>query len=105
MGHGSASPVSGSAISKTAGLSGVGVVGGAALTLEDGASIESLGQTCKELDAAARKATRWKKPEPVEGTSAVEIYWRVSAARYEKRYLGDATGIVLIEKLVSVQRR
>ncbi len=97
--------MSGSAISKTAGLSGVGVVGGAALTLEDGASIESLGQTCKELDAAARKATRWKKPEPVEGTSAVEIYGRVSAARYEKRYLGDATGIVLIEKLVSVQRR
>jgi len=73
--------------------------------LEDGASIECLGQTCKELDAAARKAVQWKKPEPVWGTFTVEILGRVSAARHEKRYLGDATRTVLIEKLVSVRKR
>ena len=80
------------------------VVGGAALALEDGASIECLGRTCEELDAAARKATRWKKPEPVWGTFTVELYGRVSAAGHEKRYLGDATSTVLIEKLVSVRK-
>lgn len=81
------------------------VVGGAALALEDGASVECLGRTCDELDAAARKATRWKKPEPVEGTFTVGFYGRLSAARHEKRYLGDATSTILIEKLVSVRKR
>jgi hypothetical protein len=70
--------------------------------LDEGASIECVAQSCEELDAAARKAIRWKKPEPVWGTFTVEILGRVSTARREKRYLGDGTRTVLIEKLVSV---
>ncbi len=77
---------------------------GAALALEDGASIECFGRSCEELDAAARKASRWKKPEPVWGTFTVELYGRVSATRHEKRYLGDATSFVLIEKVVGVRK-
>lgn len=78
---------------------------GTAPVLEDGASIECLGSNCKELDAAARKVVRWGKPEPVWGTFRVEIFGRVSAARHEKRYVGDASRTVLIEKLVSVRKR
>ncbi len=81
------------------------VVGGAALALEDGASVECLGRACEELDAAARRASRWKKPEPVEGRFTVMFYGRESATRHEKRYLGDATSTVLIERLVSVRKR
>lgn len=78
---------------------------GAAPVLKDGASIECLGQTCKDLDAAARKAVRWKKPEPVWGTFTVKFIGRVSATRREKRYLGDGTSTVLIEKLETIRRR
>lgn len=78
---------------------------GAFPVLEDGATIECLEQTCNELDAAARKEAQWNKPEPVWGTFTVEIVGRVSATRHEKRYLGDATRTVLIEKLVSVRKR
>jgi len=81
------------------------ILGGAAPLLDEGASIECAGQSCEELDAAARKAARWKKPEPVWGTFTVEILGRVSTARHEKRYLGDATRTVLLEKLVSVRKR
>ncbi len=81
------------------------ILGGTTPVLEDGASIECLEQTCKALDAAARKAVRWKKPEPVWGKFTVEILGRVSTAQHQKRYLGDATRSVLIEKLVSVRKR
>lgn len=81
------------------------ILGGNAPLLDEGASIECVGQRCAELDAAARKAVRWKKPEPVWGTFTVEILGRVSITRHEKRYLGDATRTVLIEKLVSVRKR
>jgi hypothetical protein len=78
---------------------------GGVSVLKDAASIECLGQTCRDLDAAARKAVRWKKPEPVWGTFTVEILGRVSAVRHEKRYLGDGTCTVQIERLVSVRKR
>lgn len=81
------------------------ITGGTDPLLDDGASIECVGQRCEELDAAARKTVRWKKPEPVWGTFTVEILGRVSTARHEKRYLGDATRTVLIEKLVSIRKR
>lgn len=81
------------------------ILGGASALLEDGASIECIERRCQELDAVARKAVRWKRREPVWGTFTVEIVGRVSAAQREKRYLGDATRTVLIEKLVSVHKR
>lgn len=81
------------------------VLNGAVPVLEDGASVECLGQTCKELDVAARKAARWQKTEPVWGRFTVVISGRVSTARHEKRYLGDGTRTVLVEKLVSVRKR
>jgi hypothetical protein len=81
------------------------VLGSAAPVLKDGASIECVAERCQELDAAARTVVRWGRPEAVWGTFTVEIVGRVSAARHEKRYLGDATRTVLIEKLVSVRKR
>ncbi|GHH26804.1 hypothetical protein GCM10008023_41840 [Sphingomonas glacialis] len=81
------------------------ILGGTAPLLDEGASIECAGQSCEELDAAARKAVQWKKPEPVWGTFTVEILGRVSTERHRKRYLGDATRTVLIENLVSIRKR
>lgn len=78
---------------------------GAATILEDGAAIECSRQVCETLDGAARRAARWKKAEPVWGTFTVEIVGRVSVGKHEKRYLGDSTSTVLIEKVVSVRRR
>ena len=69
----------------------------------DGASIKCLRDTCKQLDAAARKAAGWRKPEPPWGTFTVRLIGRVSLNPHEKRYLGDATRTVLIENLTSVQ--
>lgn len=71
--------------------------------LQDGASIKCVRGVCEQLDAAARKAARWKKPEPPWGTFKVALVGRVSLNPHEKRYLGDATRTVLIEKLTSVR--
>ena len=68
----------------------------------DGASIKCAGDTCARLDAAARKAAGWRKPEPPWGTFTVRLVGRVSLYPHEKRYLGDATRTVLIEELLSV---
>lgn len=69
----------------------------------DGASIKCARGVCEQLDAAARKAARWKKPEPPWGAFNVVLVGRVSLNPHEKRYLGDATRTVLIEKLTSVR--
>ena len=69
----------------------------------DGASVQCLGDMCKRLDSAARKAAIWRKPGPPEGTFTVRLVGRVSLYPHQKRYLGDATRTVLIEKLVDVR--
>jgi hypothetical protein len=69
----------------------------------DGASIKCAQGVCKQLDAAARKAARWKKPEPPSGMFKVVLIGRVSLNPHEKRYLGDATRTVLVERLTSVR--
>lgn len=73
--------------------------------LQDGdhASIKCARGVCEQLDAAARKSARWKKPEPPWGTFKVVLVGRVSLNTHEKRYLGDATTTVLVEKLTSVR--
>lgn len=68
----------------------------------DGASIKCVRGLCEQLDAAARKAIGWKKPEPPWGTFTVTLVGRISLNPHEKRYLGDATRNILIEKLTSV---
>ena len=69
----------------------------------DGASIKCVRGVCEKLDVAARKAAGWRKPEPPWGTFKVELVGRVSLNPHEKRYLGDATRTVLIERLTSVR--
>lgn len=69
----------------------------------DGASIKCARGVCDQLDAAARKAARWEKPEPPSGTFKLVLVGRVSLNPHEKRYLGDATRTVLVEKLTSVR--
>lgn len=69
----------------------------------DGASIKCVPNICEELDVAARKAGAWKKPEPPWGTFKVELLGRVSLNTHQKRYIGDATKTVLIERLTRVR--
>ena len=78
---------------------------GRLVTIEDGASIDCLRRSCEQLDAQARRVANWKKAEPVWGEFSVRLYGRVSAQQRPKRYLGDGTRTVLIEKLVSVRKR
>lgn len=78
--------------------------GGSVLPSSDGASIKCLGQTCKQLDAEARRVSHWRKPEPPWGTFNVRLIGRVSLHQHKKQYLGDGTSTVLIEKLVSVRK-
>jgi len=68
----------------------------------DGATVKCLGRTCEELDARARTAAHWRKPEPPWGTFTVRLIGRVGLYRHEKEYLGDGTATVLIEKILSV---
>lgn len=69
----------------------------------DGASIKCVGDNCSRLDAAARKEANWQKPEPLWGTFTVRLVGRVSIYPHKKRFLGDATRTVLLEKIISVK--
>ena len=60
--------------------------------------------TCEQLDAEARRVGHWRKPEPPWGTFNVRLVGRVSVGQHAKRYLGDGTKTVLIEKLLSVSK-
>ncbi len=71
---------------------------------EDGASIKCVRQTCAQLDAEARRAAHWRKPEPPWGTFTVRLVGRLSLHRHPKEYIGDGTSTVLIDKLVSVRQ-
>src|SRR5437764_3523062 len=51
----------------------------------DGASIKCLQDTCRQLDAAARNAAVWRKPEPPWGTFTVRLVGRLSLNSHEKR--------------------
>ena len=68
----------------------------------DGASVKCVRDICEQLDAAARKAAGWRKPEPPWGRFTVKLAGRISLNPREKRYLGDATRTVLVEELTSV---
>lgn len=68
----------------------------------DGASVKCVGDTCSRLDAAARKAAKWRNPEPPSGSFTVRLVGRISMYPHKKRYLGDATRTVLVQKLFSV---
>ena len=69
----------------------------------DGASIKCLRDTCEQLDAEARKAAGWRKPEPPWGMFTVRLVGRLSLKPHEKRYLGDGTRTVLVEDIASVR--
>jgi hypothetical protein len=75
---------------------------GTLLQDSDEASVKCVLDMCEQLDAAARKAAGWRKPEPPWGRFTVKLTGRTSLNRREKRYLGDATRTVLVEKLTSV---
>jgi hypothetical protein len=75
---------------------------GNVLVSNDGASIQCIGRTCEQLDAEARKVAHWQKPEPPWGTFTVQLVGRVSLHQHERRYSGDGTSTVLIEKLLKV---
>jgi len=68
------------------------------------ASIQCLNGSCEQLDAEARRVIHWEKPEPPWGTFEVTFVGRISDERHQKRYLGDGTNTVLIEKLIRVSK-
>lgn len=78
---------------------------GSSPLLSEGASIECVPTICAKLEAEARRVSNWRKREPVWGFFTVEFYGRVSTSARTKRYLGDGTRTVLIERLISVQPR
>ncbi len=71
---------------------------------DDGASLKCMERTCQQLDAEARRVAHWRKPEPPWGTFTARLVGRVGVGRHEKRYLGDGTWTVLVEKLLSVSK-
>ncbi|MFL9842230.1 hypothetical protein ABS767_14755 [Sphingomonas sp. ST-64] len=73
--------------------------------LPDGASIECAPSICAKLDAEARRVSGWRKAEPVWGFFTVEFDGRVGTATRQKRYLGDGTRTILIERLIGVQQQ
>ena len=74
------------------------------LASNEGASIKCQGRTCQQLDTEARRVAHWRKSEPPWGTFTVRLVGRVSLQRHQKRYLGDGTSTVLIEKVLSVRK-
>jgi hypothetical protein len=74
----------------------------ALLASDEDASLECLGNTCKSLDEAARKAIGWTKPEAPWGDFSVVFVGRVALVPHAKRYLGDGTRTILIEELRNV---
>lgn len=76
---------------------------GFAFSSDDEASIKCWQQSCSRLDAAARRVARWEKPEPPSGTFTVKFVGRVGFERHQRRYLGDGTITVLMEKIVAVR--
>jgi hypothetical protein len=77
---------------------------GSLLSSNDGASIKCLARVCEQLDAEARKVTRWHKPDPPTGTFTVQLVGRLSLHQHAPQYLGDGTSTVLVERLVSVRK-
>jgi hypothetical protein len=66
------------------------------------ASVECVNRQCALLDAEARRAAHWTRPEPVEGTFTVRLVGRASLGSHPTRYLGDGTRAVLIERILTV---
>ncbi len=69
----------------------------------DSASINCVRPICAQLHEAARKAVGWTKPDAPWGTFTVVLVGRISLNPHEKRYIGDGTRTVLIERLKSVR--
>ena len=77
---------------------------GKSLPLGDGASIKCLGQVCNQLDSEARKASDVREDGLASGVFVVRLVGRLSVHAHPKRYIGDGTRTVLVEKLLSVRK-
>ncbi len=80
------------------------VLNGEMVPLDDGASIKCVEPTCKQMDAEARRISNWRKPDAPQGTFTVQFFGRVSIDHKQKKYLGDTTMTVLVEKLLSIRQ-
>lgn len=69
----------------------------------DGAAIDCGPGQCALLDTEARAAAHWTQREPVDGLFTVRLFGRVSLDRHLKRYLGDATRTVRVDRVLSVR--
>lgn len=77
---------------------------GKELLSADGASLECRGRTCQQLDAEARRLANLRSSEIPSGSFTVRLVGRVSYQEHAKRYAGDGTRTVLVEKLLSVTK-
>lgn len=77
---------------------------GEMLLSDERASVECSAETCEALDAEARRAAQWRKPEPPWGTFSVKLIGRISLHPHQRRYLGDGTRILAVDKVLSVNK-
>lgn len=77
---------------------------GTSIPLVEDASIRCIGRTCDQLDEEARRASHARDSGPPSGTFTVRVVGRVSLNQHQKRYLGDGTRTVLVEKVLSVRK-
>jgi hypothetical protein len=70
---------------------------------DEQASINCTRDICAKMDAEARQVSHGQTAEPPSGTYLVRLVGRVSLSTHPKRYIGDGTRTVLIEKLLSVR--
>jgi hypothetical protein len=77
---------------------------GIPVPLGEGASIRCSDRTCERLEEEARRTSPSREREPPSGTFKVRVVGRVSLHQHQKRYLGDGTSTVLIEKVLSVRK-
>src|SRR4051794_37932585 len=69
-----------------------------------GASLSCAGQTCRQLDRAARRVSGWRSPEAPWGTFTVRIVGRIAIDQHLSRHIGDGTSTVLIERVLDVRK-
>ena len=77
---------------------------GTDVPLGEGASVKCLKGICDQLDAEARRASHSTDRSPPSGIFTVRLVGRLSLYQHPKRYLGDGTSTVLIEKLIAVRK-
>jgi hypothetical protein len=75
------------------------------LPADEAASLRCVGRTCDQLDEEARRVAHGQKSEAPSGVFTVRLLGRVGLHAHPKQYIGDGTRTVLVERIVSVEKK